>query len=88
MAVSQVSPAHKDAVHTLLEGPQDMVRRHACGTHHPDSADVCGILQPTDPSQVSSSIRSPRAQKADNLRFKIGVAHMTSSLWDLRPSEI
>ena len=75
MAVAQVSPAHKDTVHSLLKCKQDMMRRHTGGTHYPNSTDISGILQTTDPSQVSSGVCSPRAQKADNLRFKIGVGH-------------
>jgi len=61
MAVTQVSPTHKHAVHPLLEGPQDVVGRHAGRAHHPNGSNVCGILQSTDPSQVSSGVCSPRA---------------------------
>jgi hypothetical protein len=70
MAFSKVSSAHKDAVHPLLKCSQDMVRRHARRTHDPNHPHVRGILQPTDPSQVSSSVHSPRADKTNDLRLK------------------
>ena len=60
MTVSLVSPAHKDAVHTLLKSQEDMVGRNTGRTHDPNHADVGRVLQTTDPSQVSSGICSPR----------------------------
>ncbi len=70
MAVTKVSPADEDAVHPVLKGAQDVVRRYARRAHHPDDPDITRVLQTTDPSQVSSGIRSPRAQKAQDGRFK------------------
>ncbi len=64
MTFSKMSPADKNAVHSLLKGSQDMVRRHAGGTHNAYGPDIFRILQSTDPSQVSSSVSSPRANKA------------------------
>ena len=80
MAVAQVSPAHEYTVHPLLKSTQDMVRRNTGGTHDPNGTDVRRILQSTNPSQVSSGVRSPCAEKADDLRFKIGVTHIYSPL--------
>ncbi len=52
-----------------------MMGRHAPGTHDPDNTDICRVLHTTDPSQVSSGIRSPGTQKTDNMGFKILVVH-------------
>lgn len=60
MAFAKISPAHKNTVNTPLKGQQDVMRRNTCRTHDPHGPDIRGVLQPTDPSQVSSSIRSPR----------------------------
>jgi len=80
MTFAKVSAAYKDAVHPLLKGKQDMMRRHTGRAHHPDGPDVRRVLQPTDPSQVSSSVCSPRAEKAQNLWFKINIGHELSFL--------
>ena len=82
MAVAQMSPAHEHAVHALLKSTQNMVRRNTCGAHDPNGTDVRRILQSTNPSQVSSSVRSPCTQKADYFRFKIGITHIHSPLQD------
>ncbi len=78
MTVPQVSPPYKDPVHTLLKSKQDMVRGYTCRTHDSHHPYVGRVLQPTDPSQVSSSVRSPRTEKAHNPGLKIGVTHKIS----------
>lgn len=70
-----MSATHKNAVNALLKGPEHMVGRDAPGTHDPDGTDIGRILHTTDPGQVSSGIRSPGAQKTDDMGFKIHVAH-------------
>jgi len=75
-----MSPAHKNAVDSLLKRLQHMMGRHAPGTHDPDDPHICRILHTTDPSQVSSGVRSPGAQKSDDLGFKMCVAHWFLSL--------
>jgi NAD-dependent oxidoreductase involved in siderophore biosynthesis len=64
MAFTQVSPTHENTIHSLLKSKEDMMRRHTCRTHYPHGPDIRGVLQPTDPSQVSSGVCSPCAQEA------------------------
>jgi len=70
-----VSAADENTIDPLLEGKKDMVRRNTATTHYPDGSDICRILQTTDPSQVSSGVCSPGAQKTDDLGLKNVVAH-------------
>jgi hypothetical protein len=58
-----------------------MMGRHAPRTHDTDDPDVCRVLHTTDPSQVSSGIRSPGAQKTDDMGLKISVVHSFLSLY-------
>jgi len=76
-----MSATDKNAVNPLLKGPEHMMRGNAPRAHHPDNPDVGRILHTTDPSQVSSGVRSPGAQKADDGGFKFLVAHGYFSLW-------
>jgi len=78
MAFTQISPPHKNTIHSLLKSKKDMMRRHTCRTHYPHGPDIRGVLQPTDPSQVSSSVCSPCAQEAYNFWFVIGISHSKS----------
>ncbi len=71
-----MSATHKDPVNPLLKGAQYMVGRNAPGAHHPDNPDICRILHTTDPSQVSSGIRSPGTQKANDIGFEILITHV------------
>ncbi len=84
IAFAQVSATHKNAVHTLLKRPEHMMGRHAPGTHDTDNPDICRVLHTTDPSQVSSGIGSPGAQKTNNMGFKISVVHSFLSLYKLK----
>jgi hypothetical protein len=61
MTVAEVSATDEDPVHALLEGAQDVMRRHTRRTHHPNHAHIARVLQSTDPSQVSGSVYSPGA---------------------------
>jgi len=70
-----MSAAHKDAVDTLLECPEHMMGRHATGTHDAYDPDICRILHTTDPSQVSSSIRSPGTEEGDDMGLKFRITH-------------
>jgi hypothetical protein len=70
-----MSATHKNTVHPLLEGSEHMVRRDASRAHHPDNTNICRVLHTTDPSQVSSGICSPGAQKAYDIGFKILITH-------------
>jgi len=74
-AIADVSPADENTVDALLEGQQDMVRRDAPSAHDPHDADVRRVLQPTDPSQVSSGVCSPGAQKAEDLGLEVVLRH-------------
>jgi len=75
IAVPDVSTAHEQPVHPLLESEQHVVHGDAATAHNPHDPDVCGILKPTDPGQVSSGIGSPSAEKAKHLGLEIGLAH-------------
>jgi len=75
IAVTDVSATHQQAVHSLLEGEQHVVHGYASAAHNPHNPDVGGILEPTDPSQVSSGIGSPGAEKTKHLRLEIVLAH-------------
>jgi len=72
-----MSAAHKNTVNALLKSPEHMVRRNASRAHHPDNTDICRVLHTTDPSQVSSGVCSPGAQKADDIGLKILITHST-----------
>ena len=54
--------------------------RNTPGAHDPDNTDICRVLHTTDPSQVSSGICSPGAQKTYDMGLKIIVAHLLYSL--------
>ena len=71
MTVTDMSAAYKHAVHPLLESQQNVVWGNAGAAHHPNDPNVGRILQTPDPSQVSSSVRSPGAQEADDFGFEI-----------------
>jgi len=71
MAFTQVSTNHQNAVGSSLQCVDDEVGSHHTGAHHPDHPQVRGILQTTDPSQVSSSVCSPRAQESYDDRLEI-----------------
>ena len=75
IAVPDVSAAHEQAVHPLLEGEQHVVHGDAATAHNPHNANVGGILKPTDPGQVSSGVGSPGAEKAEDLGLEICLAH-------------
>jgi hypothetical protein len=75
-----VSATHKNTINPLLKGKDDVVRRDASTAHDPNNPDIGRVLQPTDPSQVSSRVCSPGTQKADDLGFKVLAAHDDSFL--------
>lgn len=77
-AFPDVSAADKDPVHPLLKGEQDVVGRDTATAHDPNHTDVGRVLQPTDPSQVSSRVCSPGAEKADDLWLEILGVHKVS----------
>ena len=52
-----------------------MVPGNASRAHYPDDTDIGRVLHTTNPSQVSSGVRSPGAQKADDIGFKILITH-------------
>jgi hypothetical protein len=70
-----VSATHKNTVNSLLKGPEHMVPGNASRAHYPDNTDIGRVLHTTNPSQVSSGVRSPGAQKADDIGFKILITH-------------
>ncbi len=74
-----MSATHENAVHALLKRPQHVMGGHTAGTHDPYNPDICRILHTTDPSQVSSGVRSPGTQKGDDMGFEFGVAHLRLS---------
>ncbi len=75
-----MSATHKNTVDTLLKRSENMMGRHATGARDPNNPDICRILHTTDPSQVSSGIRSPGAKKCDDMGFEFGIAHLCLSL--------
>lgn len=81
IAFTLVSAAHKDAVDAPLESCEDMMRRNTAGAHYSDRPYVGRVLQTTNPSQVSSSVRSPGAEEAQDLGLKTVVAHRHCSLF-------
>jgi len=80
-----MSPAHKNTVRPLMKRLQYMMGRNTPGTHNPDDTDVSRVLHTTDPSQVSGGIRSPGAEKSNDMRFKSCVAHGHLSLVRVYP---
>ena len=52
-----------------------MVPGNASRAHYPDDTNIGRVLHTTNPSQVSSGVRSPGAQKADDIGFKILITH-------------
>jgi len=70
-----MSATHKNAVHSLLKRSQHMMGGHATGTHDPYHPDICRILHSTNPSQVSSGIRSPGAEKSNDMGLKFRITH-------------
>ena len=64
MAFAQVSTNHQNAIRTFVQGVDHQIGTHHPGAHHPHHPKVRGILQTTDPSQVSSGVCSPRAQES------------------------
>jgi hypothetical protein len=78
MAVSDVSPAHKDAVRSFLKGLQNLVRTDGCGTQGSNGTEVRRILQTADAGKVSAGVRAPVAEKADYSRFKLFCGHYHS----------
>ncbi len=83
-----MSATHKNTVNALLEGTQNMMGRDASRAHYPDNANVRRVLHTTDPSQVSSGIRSPGAEKAQNGGLKISIIHRTVSLFSISCSKM
>ncbi len=93
VAITQMTSPHKHPVDTLLKGSQDVVRRHARRTHDANDPNVGRVLHTTDPSQVSSGVCSPSAEKTKHFGFKIAPAHLLSflsrtepSFWEKEPS--
>ncbi len=61
IAFTQVSAADEHPVDSTLKCKQNMVRRNGTTAHYPDGTYIRRVLQTTDPSQVSSGVRSPGA---------------------------
>jgi len=70
MAFSEVSTDHQNAIRTFGQGMDHKIRTDHSRAHHPDDPQIGWVLQTTDPSQVSSSVRSPRTQESKNDRFE------------------
>jgi hypothetical protein len=58
-----------------LKSKKNMMRRYTATTHHPDRTNIRRVLQTTDPSQVSSCVCSPGAQKTNDFGLKNVVTH-------------
>src|SRR5210317_1764606 len=74
MTFTQPATTNKDPVRTFRERTQDKFQIDATGAHDPDNLCFSTILLSGNSRQVSSSVRSPRAQKADDIWciFKAG----------------
>ena len=71
MTFADPSAGDEDTVGSGLKSLQHIMGRDRSGTHDPNGPDRCGILNSTDPSQVSCGICSPRAQESNDLGLKI-----------------
>ena len=80
IAFTLMSPAHKNAVRPLLKRFEHVMGGYAPGACDPDDTHIGRVLHTTDPSQVSSGIRSPVAQECDDKRFELRVAHIVRFL--------
>lgn len=80
IAFTQTSAAYEDAIDSALKSKKNMMRRNAATTHHPDGTNIRRVLQTTDPSQVSSCVCSPGAQKTNDLGLKNVVTHFSFPL--------
>jgi len=63
MTFPEVSTNHQNAIGSFIEGANHYIRADHSRTHHPHYPQVGRILHTTDPSQVSSGVCSPSAQK-------------------------
>jgi hypothetical protein len=75
MAVTDVSPAYKNAVSSFLEGLQYLVGPDGSRTECSYRAYIRGVLQPADTRQVRTGICTPVAQKTDDSRLELIVGH-------------
>jgi len=73
MAVTDVSPAHKDAVSAFLESLQDLVRPNGSRTEGPNGPQVGRILQAAHPGKVCTRVRAPVTQESDDNWFELFV---------------
>ena len=78
MAIANVSAAYKNAVSTLLESLENVVRGYSGRAHHPDVTDVGRVLQTADSRQIRPGISAPVAEKRQNFRFEC--CHIKHSL--------
>jgi hypothetical protein len=75
IAFTQASAANKNPIDSALKSKKNMMRRYTATTHHPDRTNIRRVLQTTDPSQVSSCVCSPGAQKTNDFGLKNVVTH-------------
>jgi hypothetical protein len=67
MTLSGVSPGDPYAVSSVTKSIQDKLRAHPARTRDADDPYIGRIRQPAHPSQVSSTVTAPVAEKRDNL---------------------
>jgi hypothetical protein len=63
MTFAEVSTNHQNTIRSFVQGADHHIRTYHSGTHYSHYPQVRRILHTTDPSQVSSGVCSPRAQK-------------------------
>ena len=66
MTVADVSAGDEDAVGAILESLEDKIGVDPPGAHHPDDAEMGGILEPAHPGEVGGGIGAPVAGKREN----------------------
>ena len=71
MAVPRMSPADEDAIGTLQESFHDVDRINGTGTHEPDDAYVCRVLDPRCAGQIGRRIRTPVTNEGNYSRFEL-----------------
>lgn len=76
MAITDMSPAHKDAVGPTLKSTQNVMRRYRCRTHHSDGTNIGWVCQTAHTCQISRPICTPVTHKSDDFRLKFIFVHI------------
>ena len=70
IAFIQSAATNKDPIHSIGKGPENELQVDPAGTHDANQPDFSRILQSGNSSHVSSTVRSPMADKTKYFGFK------------------